>query len=250
MLMYKENAKEEVTRWKRKLLKRPSMAGRYTKKLQVKMNTMIPERVHTVVTTGIKNMVQATLTGTEHTANKEPMYDLSLEEREEKVRQLIKSYKRTAAAEGAGTGAGGILLGLADFPLLLGIKMKFLFDVAQAYGYDVRDYRERLFVLRLFQLAFSSGDKRIEALKRIEEWEEEYNYLPSKREYMEHVDWKEFQLNYRDFIDLPKMLQMIPGFGAIVGAAANYHFLDLLGETAMNSYRIRLFEQEKNGEDL
>ena len=32
---------------------------------------------------------------------------------------------KIAAAEGAGTGAGGILLGLADFPLLLGIKIKF-----------------------------------------------------------------------------------------------------------------------------
>ncbi len=27
--------------------------------------------------------------------------------------------------EGAGTGAGGIFLGLSDFPLLLGIKVKF-----------------------------------------------------------------------------------------------------------------------------
>ena len=32
---------------------------------------------------------------------------------------------KIAAAEGAGTGAGGILLGLADFPLLLTIKIKF-----------------------------------------------------------------------------------------------------------------------------
>ncbi|WP_368505511.1 EcsC family protein [Alkalihalophilus sp. As8PL] len=247
--MYKETAKEEVARWRRKLLKRPSMAGRYTKKWQMKMNNMIPERFHSVVTNSIKNMVHVTLTGSEHTANKEPLYDVSLEEREEKVRELIKTYKRTAAAEGAGTGAGGIFLGLADFPLLLGIKMKFLFDVASTYGYDVRDYRERLFVLLLFQLAFSSGDKRVELLNRIDQWEDEYNQLPSKREYMEKVDWKDFQLTYRDYIDLPKMLQMIPGFGAIVGAAANYHFLDILGETAMNGFRIRMFEQEKNGAD-
>ncbi|WP_100371937.1 EcsC family protein [Bacillus sp. FJAT-45037] len=248
MPVYRDVAEEELSRWRRKILKRPSMTGRYTKKLQGKMNTFVPEKVHTVVSTSIKNMVQATLAGSEYTSKKEPLYDVSLERREEEVRQLIKKYKRTAAAEGAGTGAGGILLGIADFPLLLGIKMKFLYDTASAYGFDVRDYRERLFVLLLFQLAFSSDDKKVQLLQRVERWEDEYNELPSKREHLNGVDWKEFQLTYRDYIDLPKMLQMIPGFGAIVGAVANYHFLDMLGETAMNAYRLRLFAQEKKSE--
>ena len=51
---------------------------------------------------------------------------------------------KIAAAEGAGTGAGGILLGLADFPLLLGIKIKFLFDAATLYGFDTSNKEERL----------------------------------------------------------------------------------------------------------
>ena len=65
---------------------------------------------------------------------------------------------KIAAAEGAGTGAGGILLGLADFPLLLGIKIKFLFDAATLYGFDTSNKEERLFILHVFQLAFSSDD--------------------------------------------------------------------------------------------
>lgn len=141
--------------------------------------------------------------------------------------------------EGAGTGAGGILLSMVDFPLLLSIKMKFLFDTASAYGYDVRDYRERLFVLLLFQLTYARDEKRPALIERIENWEREREQLPSKDEYLSHIDWKEFQLDYRDYIDLPKMLQMIPGFGAIVGAVANNRFIDLLSETAMNGYRIR-----------
>ena len=48
----------------------------------------------------------------------------SLQRRDDEVRKKWMSIK-IAAAEGAGTGAGGILLGLADFPLLLGIKIKF-----------------------------------------------------------------------------------------------------------------------------
>ena len=58
--------------------------------------------------------------------------------------------------EGAGTGAGGILIGLTDLPLLLGIKIKLLYELASIYGFDVKDYRERMYILSIFQLAFSS----------------------------------------------------------------------------------------------
>lgn len=242
--MYEDEVAEELLRWKRKLLKRPSITGRYTKSIQTKMNQFIPEKVHTVVTASIKNTVHATLVGSEYTAQKQPEQALSLKEREEKVRTLTRTYKRTAALEGAGTGAGGILLGMVDFPLLLGIKMKFLFDTASAYGYDVRDYRERLFVLLLFQLAFAREDKKADLLQRLENWESERQELPEKEEYLAHVDWKEFQLDYRDYIDLAKMFQLIPGFGALVGATANYRFINVLSETAINGYRIRWLAEE------
>ena len=49
-------------------------------------------------------------------------------DREEAVFKKIDWYRKTAMVEGGITGAGGILLGLADFPLLLGIKLKLLFS--------------------------------------------------------------------------------------------------------------------------
>lgn len=60
------------------------------------------------------------------------------------------------------------------------------------------------------------------------------------------MDWYVFQQEYRDYIDFIKMLQLIPGFGAIVGAYANYNLLDQLGETAMNAYRLRILNEESN----
>ncbi|MGO4887476.1 EcsC family protein [Anaerobacillus sp. MEB173] len=242
---YQEKVIKELKSWERKIQKRPSMTGKYVKKVQTKMNSFIPDKVHHVMTTSIKSMVQATLVGSEYTTKKMPLQSLSLEEREKLVLQKLNSYKKTAAAEGAGTGAGGILLGLADFPLLLGIKMKFLFDVASIYGFDVTDYRERLYILHLFQLAFSSDEKRIEVFDTIVEWDEIVGSFPEKEVYLEEINWKAFQLEYRDHIDLIKMLQMIPGFGAVVGALANYHFLDVLGETAMNGYRLRLLKNNR-----
>ena len=140
---------------------------------------------------------------------------------------------RTAVIEGAGTGAGGIMLGLADFPLLLSIKMKFLFEAAAVYGFDTNEYEERLFILHVFQLAFSSEEQgKIPCIS--------LRIGKNKNILIADMDWREFQQGYRDHIDLVKMFQLIPGFGAVVGAFANYNLLDQLGEAAMNSYRMRL----------
>ena len=84
----------------------------------------------------------------------------------------MTAFQKTALVEGAGTGAGGILLGLADFPLLLSIKMKFLFEAAAIYGFNTKEYEERLFILHVFQLAFSSDEIRRETLAEIENWED------------------------------------------------------------------------------
>jgi hypothetical protein len=46
-------------------------------------------------------------------------------------------------------------------------------------------------------------------------------------------------MEYRDAIDFRKILQMVPGIGAVAGAWANYSIMDELGEVAMNAYRIR-----------
>lgn len=230
---YEQKAYEEVQEWKRKLLKRSNLIKRVSKKAQEKINEKIPEKVHTVITDSIKNMVKMTVAGSSFTTKMEMTRNSSLEEREKKFTEKIAVYQKTATVEGAGTGAGGILLGLADFPLLLSIKMKFLFEAAAVYGFDTKEYEERLFILHIFQLAFSSEEKRKETLQIIENWEER------KKEIID-MDWQEFQQEYRDYIDFVKMLQLVPGIGAIVGAYANYNLMEHLGEVAKNAYRIRI----------
>ncbi len=58
---------------------------------------------------------------------------------------------------------------------------------------------------------------------------------------LDDVDWRRFQQEYRDYIDLAKMAQMIPLIGAPVGAVVNYRLLHKLGETAIEAYRMRWF---------
>lgn len=223
---------EEVEAWKRRITKRSGVFQRLSKKAQGKVNEFIPEKVHQAVTESIKAMVKATLYGSKLTTRKNENHG-TLAARDAAARKKIAVFQKTAAVEGAGTGAGGLLLGLADFPLLLSIKMKFLFEIAAIYGFDTKEYTERLFILHVFQLAFASDETRYQTLDIIENWEE-------KKRTLKDMDWRQFQQEYRDYIDFSKLLQFVPGIGALAGAYANHQLLKQLGETAMNAYRLRV----------
>lgn len=225
----------ELSRWEKAMLRKPGYINRLAKKLQDKINRIIPEKVHKGITIAIKQMFRAVLFGSGLTTP-DARTEGSLELREAAVLEKIKFYKHTAAAEGGITGAGGILSGLADFPLLLGIKIKLLFEIASVYGFDTSDYKERLFILYVFQLAFSSGQTRKEIYLKLQNWENISHPLPAD---MHEFDWRTFQQEYRDYIDLAKMAQLVPVIGAPVGAVVNYRLITKLGKTAINAYRLR-----------
>ncbi|GAA3330059.1 hypothetical protein GCM10020331_081050 [Ectobacillus funiculus] len=59
------------------------------------------------------------------------------------------------------------------------------------------------------------------------------------------MDWRKLQQEYRDYIDLAKMLQLVPVIGAPVGAYANYQLMNRLGEITMNCYRMRWLKERQ-----
>jgi hypothetical protein len=234
---YEQAAFDELQRWKKEMLRKPSFLNKLSKKVQVKLNSYIPEKIHHAITTTIKQMVRTVLFGAQYTTKK-PAPTYTLQQTEDAVEKLVKTYKHTAALEGGVTGAGGILLGLADFPILLAIKLKMLFDIAVLYGFEVKDYKERLYILRIFELAFSSQEHRRNVYLEVQDWEDKKLHLPND---IHSFEWRPFQQEYRDYIDLAKMAQLIPGIGAVVGLVVNYKLIELLGRTAMNAYRMRLY---------
>jgi len=236
MTRYEEHAYMQLQFWQLKMLKKPSFANSMSKKVQTKVNEMIPEKVHRLITSAIEKLIKAALLGGTYTTSRCPDPDTSLQEREMLIKNQISFYQKTASVEGAITGAGGILLGLADFPILIGIKLKLLFDIAALSGYDVQDYKERLYLLYIFQLAFSSQERRNQIYKMILNWQ---GYSKSLPDTVDEFDWRTFQQEYRDYIDLAKMAQLLPVIGAAVGAIANYKLIDQLGDTALNCYRMR-----------
>lgn len=235
-MLYELQTRAEMESWKVRMRKAPNVVQRLSRTLQARVNRIIPEKVHQAITVTIKQMVRGVLFGSSYTVPGKQEY-ASFAEMEEAVRKRIGFYRHTAAAEGGVTGAGGILLGLADFPILLSMKLKLLFDIATMYGFDVKDYRERLYILFIFQLAFSSQDHRRQVFAQMEDWDHHAGALPEKEE---SFDWRAFQQEYRDYLDIAKMAQLMPVIGAAVGIVVNYRLVTRLGETAMNAYRMRL----------
>jgi hypothetical protein len=81
---------------------------------------------------------------------------------------------------------------------------------------------------------------RTKVFMHMENWDQKLHILP---ENSENFDWKTFQQEYRDYIDLAKMAQLLPVVGAAVGAVANYQLIKKLGKTAMQAYRMRFIDQ-------
>ena len=242
MNSYSKQVKTELKSWQHEVSREPSFFNDLARKTQEKINSWIPEKVHRAVTTAIKQMIRGVLFGAKYTTA-DPLRNLDLEAREIRIREKIRLYRTTAAVEGGITGAGGILAGFADFPLLIAIKIKLLFEIASLYGFDLDDYRERVYLLHIFELAFSSKAHQRSVYMKMVDWEQKKQALPKD---INQFEWRNFQQEYRDYIDLAKMAQLVPVIGAPVGVLVNYRLLKRLGKVAMNAYRMRLLDEEKN----
>jgi uncharacterized protein (DUF697 family) len=238
---YEQNANYELQFWKHELKRKPSALNNLTTKVQTKINSYIPQKVHQAITITIKQMINAVLFGSTYTTFNTLKYKQSFLHKESLVKTKIDNYCKTGAAEGGITGAGGFLMSMADFPILIAIKIKLLFEIANIYGYDVKDYKERLYILHIFQLAFSSKIGSQKVLAQIENWDDKEIEIP---ENAENFDWQTFQQEYRDYIDLAKLAQLLPVVGAAVGAVANYQLIKKLGNTAMMCYRMRILAEK------
>jgi len=240
---YEEKAREEIAAWEHQLFKPPGWLEKTSKRIGNRINNLLPPKVHDIITTTIKSIVRTALFGAEYTPRRPVQQTLNLELSDQEAKRLFSLYQKIAVAEGAGTGAGGLLLNVVDFPALIAIKMKFLFELAHNYGYDTKHFSERVFILKVFQLTFSGPEQRAKLLNSIKSWDSEKKLWSSDTEYYKNMNWETFQKEYRDAIDFRKLLQMVPGIGAVAGAWANYTILEELGQTATNAYRLRRLQQ-------
>ena len=231
MNLYEKQIQKELTDWYGDIVKSAGVIKRTSDRVQKKAQQLVPAKMQGAVTAAVEALVKTILTGSGLVSVKEDTSGMVLAERDYLVLQHFKGYRTTATVQGAGFGMGGVLLGMADLPVLLGIKVKFLFDTAKLYGFNPELPEERLFLLHVFQLAFSSREYRLKVFGQIERWDEQPH---------PEVDWEQFQIEYRDYLDLAKLLQLLPVVGSVAGGTANHKLMGRLCENAMNCYRMRI----------
>jgi hypothetical protein len=163
---------------------------------------------------------------------------LTISEMDEASTKLTANRKRIATVQGASTGVGGIFTLSIDIPVLLGMQLKTLQDIAICYGYNPNDQKERLFIVKCLQFTSSDivGKKAI--LQQLSFFDSEDEVL--KREVISELQgWREVVFSYRDQIGWKKLFQTIPIAGLLFGAWINRSAIQDIAETGMMLYRKR-----------
>ena len=168
----------------------------------------------------------------------EDVQHISITKMDNIVTSLSKNRKNIATLQGAGTGIGGIFTLSIDIPLLLGLQLKTLQDIAICYGYDPNDKKERLFIIKCLQFVSADIVGKKAVLSQLATFDEPDE--KGKREVLSEIQgWREVVFSYRDQFGWKKLFQMVPVAGLFFGAFINRSALNDIAETAMMLYRKR-----------
>lgn len=156
--------------------------------------------------------------------------------------EIKQSRANMATVQGASTGVGGIFTLAADIPLLLGLSLKTLQEIAIVYGYDPEQREERVFIIKCLQFTSSDvvGKKAI-----LTELAGFYDGRGQSQEMISQLQgWREVMYTYRDQLGSKKMFQLIPIAGIVFGAFTNRTaVLDAAENAAMLYKKRRVMER-------
>lgn len=154
------------------------------------------------------------------------------------VVKLTGTRKNLATFQGAGTGIGGIFTLSIDIPLLLGLQLKTLQDIAICYGYDPKAKEERLFIVKCLQFVSADIVGKQAILSQLSQFDHQEQSV--KREVLSELQgWREVVFSYRDQMGWKKLFQMIPIAGLVFGAFINRGAVSDIAEAGKMLYRKR-----------
>jgi len=183
----------------------------------------------------IKEVAEAEATAKIHSVE-----GLPLEVLDRTADNITDSRTRFAAAQGAATGIGGIVTIAADIPIVMGLSLKVLQEMALCYGYDPDEPQERIFIVKCLQFSsadivgkkaiideladYDNPDKQVEVISQMQGWREVFN------SYSESFGWK-------------KLFQLIPIAGMVFGSVSNKNTIRDVAEAGKMLYKKRLILQ-------
>ncbi|MBT2287385.1 EcsC family protein [Paenibacillus polymyxa] len=176
----------------------------------------------------------------EGTAKVHSVENLPLQVLDQVADNITESRTKFAAAQGAATGFGGIVTIAADIPMVMGLSLKVLQEMALCYGYDPDEPLERIFIVKCLQFssadivgkkaiieelaAYDDPDKPIEVVSQMQGWREVFN------SYSESFGWK-------------KLFQLVPIAGMVFGSVSNKNTIRDVAEAGKMLYKKRLILQ-------
>ncbi len=110
--------------------------------------------------------------------------------------ELSQSRKNIATVQGATTGFGGLFTLAIDIPVILGLSLKTLQEIAIVYGYDPKDRTERIFIVKSLQFASADVVGKQAILNELAGF---YKREEHQKEMMSQLQgWREVIYTYRD----------------------------------------------------
>ncbi|MEK3882307.1 EcsC family protein [Paenibacillus sp. PL2-23] len=172
----------------------------------------------------------------DETACMERIAQLPLNRMDEMADGIMQSSSNAATVQGATTGIGGLFTLAIDIPLLLGLSLKALQEIAISYGYDPTHKSERIFIVKCLQFSSSVivGKKAI-----LEDLAAFHSGERSGQVISQLQGWREVMVTYRDNFGWKKLFQMIPIAGMLFGAFLNRSTLQDVTEAGKMMYRKR-----------
>jgi hypothetical protein len=164
--------------------------------------------------------------------------------------EIISSRAKIAMTQGATTGIGGLFTLTIDIPLILGISLKTLQEIAMSYGYDPNEKKERVFIIKCLQFASSDIVGKRAILEELSAYDYPEGNL-NKQTISQVQGWLEVMASYRDNFGWKKLLQMIPIAGILFGSFVNKSMIEDIGEAGKMLYKKRrIMERLMKGESL
>ncbi|AZB44345.1 EcsC family protein [Bacillus sp. FJAT-42376] len=166
----------------------------------------------------------------------EGVSEVSVEDMKKVCLDIRESRGNLATVQGASTGFGGMFTLAIDIPVLLGLSIKTLQEIAIAHGYDPNKKEERIFIVKCLQFASADIVGKQAVLNELSGY---HTRSHSKEVFSQLQGWREVMYSYRDTYGIKKLLQMIPVAGMIFGALTNRSMIKELAETGTMLYQKR-----------
>lgn len=150
---------------------------------------------------------------------------------------LQRERSKLATVQGASTGVGGIFTLVIDIPVILGMALKTLQEIAIIHGYNPNEKKERVFIVKCLQFASADIVGKEAILSELASMNQKKDSAESMISQLK--GWQEVFFTYRDNFGWKKLFQMVPIAGMVFGAIINKGMMDDVSEAGIMLYRKR-----------